>query len=241
MNAESAPEQIHHFLQVLLDDKEVRFLDHQPVYKNDTVYLPLRYMCRLLGAQVKWNFLTKTIRIQFQNRTIQLKNGQQEAVVNGESITMEHPPFLKTDQTMVPLAFFRDILALPNVEWMAMTDTVVINNKEPAKETYTYKKYTLPKTTTLYSVEFPQQDQDGVEFDAFLNIKEGIDEQYYELFTILNSKFGNEVAKDVVKYVRMKRDEWDELAAQVFQTQSSHRVFVESKRQDPLIWVSVLR
>ncbi|MGE5372020.1 MAG: copper amine oxidase N-terminal domain-containing protein [Solirubrobacterales bacterium] len=228
-------------IRVLVDEKEIHFFEQIPYFREEVLYLPLRAIASALGIKIAWNYLTSTATMVIGDRKVRVKIGATEATVNGKHVPLESKTVVKAKRMMVPLSFFRDVMGLEHAEWMVLTRTVVLTYKGEYHNTYKYKKYTLPKQPTLFSVEFPFHDESGVEFDAYLSLNDMVDEQYYELFMILDSKFGADVAKDVLAYVRMKKEELDELHSELFKTDTPHTIYVDSPAHDHRIYVSVQR
>ena len=78
---------------------------------GDTVMVPLRAIAETLGFEVKWDAETRSVTL---DETIMLTIGN-PSYQNDETMTgLADAPTLVNGFTYVPLAFFRDVLELPN-------------------------------------------------------------------------------------------------------------------------------
>lgn len=228
-------------ITVLLDGKQVRFPDQRPEIIDNLLFLPLRPVLENLGGTIKWKKITRTALAEWKGQEIKVRAGTNRVSVNGSDISIEAQVYMKNKRLMVPLSFFNEVIKVRKVEWIEVTRTVIISEREEPRRTYYYKGYTLPKESRLYSRAFPVDDEGGVEFEVFISLTESSGEQESELKEVLASKFGKEIAQGVVDWVRHKKDESFNLAHRKFVTTTGHRIFVESLSNEPLVWISVLK
>lgn len=113
-------------ITVNVNGKEVAFPDQQPyINKNERTMVPVRFVSESLGANVTWNFDTKTVTIQGAQDVIKLKLGESQALVNGKAVAFDTKAEMKNDRVMVPLRFVSEVLGA-QVVWNNNTRTVEI-------------------------------------------------------------------------------------------------------------------
>lgn len=81
--------------------------------KNNTSFIPLRYLSEQLDAQVKWDNSTNQIVItdDITGGQIIVKVGAKQAKVNGQTVNLDQPAFVDTyGTTYVPLRFIAESL-----------------------------------------------------------------------------------------------------------------------------------
>jgi len=113
-------------ITVKVNGKEVVFPDQVPyINKNGRTMVPVRFVSESLGANVGWNFNTKTVTIQGAENIIKLKLGESKALVNDKAVAFDTKAEMKNDRVMVPLRFVSEVLGA-NVVWNNNTRTVEI-------------------------------------------------------------------------------------------------------------------
>ncbi|MCC2672773.1 MAG: copper amine oxidase domain protein, partial [Armatimonadetes bacterium] len=116
-------------IQVEVNSKPVQFGAVQPARVAGRVLIPLRAVVESLGAEVKWEAATQTVRGRRGERTFELRINSREGQMNGMPITLEVPAQMLSGTTMVPLRFVGEALGA-EVEWNAARQLVVITAKE---------------------------------------------------------------------------------------------------------------
>jgi hypothetical protein len=101
-------------------------LDVPPVIEKDRTLAPFRAIGEALGATVDWDGNNQTVTLIRPGTTIQLKIGDPEALVNGESIKLDVPARILNGRTLVPLRFIGESLGA-DVKWEEETRTVRIS------------------------------------------------------------------------------------------------------------------
>jgi hypothetical protein len=94
-----------------------------PIEQAGRVFVPLRGIFEQLGASVVYQ--NGTINATGRGRTVSLTIGSTQALVNGQPVTLDSPPFIAGASTLVPLRFVATALGA-NVQWNDGTSTVVI-------------------------------------------------------------------------------------------------------------------
>jgi len=118
-------------IQVEVNSKAVQFGAVQPARVNGRVLIPLRAVVESLGAEVRWEAATQTVRGKKGEREFSLQINSREAQLNGMPIQLEVPAQMISGTTMVPLRFVAEALGA-EVEWNAARQLVVINAAEDA-------------------------------------------------------------------------------------------------------------
>lgn len=104
--------------------------DQPPVERAGRVFVPLRGVFERLGASVV--YANGDINAQGNGRNVHLHIGSNQAVVNGQTLTMDVAPFLIGARTLVPLRFVAQSLGAA-VNWNQSNNTVYIQgNGAPA-------------------------------------------------------------------------------------------------------------
>ncbi|MDD4029351.1 MAG: copper amine oxidase N-terminal domain-containing protein, partial [Caldisericia bacterium] len=100
-------------------------LDTPPQILQGRTVVPLRFISEAFGANVEWVAETKEITIQWEEHIIQLRIGSSQALVNGQTISLDTPPQILQGRTVVPLRFISEAFGA-NVEWVAETKEITI-------------------------------------------------------------------------------------------------------------------
>lgn len=103
--------------------------DQPPVERAGRVFVPLRGVFERLGATVA--YANGDINAQGNGRSVHLHIGSTQAVVNGQTLTMDVAPFLIGARTLVPLRFVAQSLGAA-VNWNPSNNTVNIQGNGAA-------------------------------------------------------------------------------------------------------------
>lgn len=135
----TAPDEKPALIKVKLNGKTLEF-DTEPIIENDRTMVPMRTIFEQLGAQVTWHDEIKTVtgyrRYQdISDVFIKLKIGDNVAYRNGNSFTLDSPPIIRNDRTLVPVRFIAESFGI-YVKWDDKNRTVVLSSdndkvKEP--------------------------------------------------------------------------------------------------------------
>jgi hypothetical protein len=105
----------------------------QPALSIDgRTMVPVRGVFEKLGAEVKWDQATRTITAKSGSATIVLKAGSKTAYINGEASTLDVPPRIINNYTLIPLRFVSEALGA-KVSWHQASQTALISSP-PAEE-----------------------------------------------------------------------------------------------------------
>lgn len=110
----------------------------EPFIENGTTFIPLRGVLEELGASVIWEAASKTVVIQAGHVSIELPIGSDAAKITKsvnegtveESFSLEIPARIVQGRTFIPVRLVAEALEF-DVDWMAETETVVINKNSP--------------------------------------------------------------------------------------------------------------
>lgn len=115
-------------VSIVYNGKPVNFQKVDPFIHGGMTLAPFRHIIEMEGGVVLWNNLIKQVQATSDGRRIQFTIGNAEALVNGQSVQMAAPPFLKQGRTIVPVSFLRDALDVV-VEYDPQTGRVTIAAK----------------------------------------------------------------------------------------------------------------
>ncbi len=108
---------------------DLQSYDQAPVIENNRTLVPMRGIFESLGASVRWEGSTKTIKATKDNRVIELTIGEREVKINGATQLLDVPPKMINNRTMVPLRFIGEALGY-EVKWEQSIKTVFIGTAE---------------------------------------------------------------------------------------------------------------
>ncbi len=123
---ESTPPTIGATFNVLVNGKGVR-LPEPPLERGGRVFVPLRGIFEALGAGVAYD--NGTINATAGDKTVQVKIGSNQAIVNGQAQYLDAAPFMVGSTTMVPLRFVSEALGA-TVNYDNATGTIAVNTGE---------------------------------------------------------------------------------------------------------------
>ncbi|MFN3653431.1 MAG: stalk domain-containing protein [Armatimonadota bacterium] len=114
---------------VTVNGTPVQFGAVAPARVSGRVLIPLRAVVESLGADVKWEPATRTVRGSKGRLEFTLQIDSRGATVNGSPVMLDVPAQLVQGTTMVPLRFVAEALGA-EVEWNAAAQQVVIHSED---------------------------------------------------------------------------------------------------------------
>lgn len=91
-----------------VDGRDV-MLDAPAVIKEGRTYVPYRAIGEILGAEIEYNQVIRTITTTYEDKTITMTLGYDHYAVDNEIFQMDAMPYItKSNRTMVPLRFIAD-------------------------------------------------------------------------------------------------------------------------------------
>lgn len=112
-------------IAITVNGQEVKQASDLAKVIDQAVYVPIRSIVESLGAQVDWIAEDNRVDVTNGEQHVRLWLGQDQAEVNGESISLDRAPFAEVGRTFVPLRFLSESLGL-NVNWVQATRSVLI-------------------------------------------------------------------------------------------------------------------
>ena len=148
-------------IKVLLDG-QLQHYDQPPVIEKGSTMVPFRGIFEALGADIKVD--GKIITATTDTTTIIHTIGTSTSKVNGVTIEMARPSFVKNSRTLVPLRFISEALGA-EVDWYSPESTVYIFTnpkvKESAKKHYGKTAQQL-KDELIASSDGPLNDMEAL-------------------------------------------------------------------------------
>ena len=136
---------------VKIDGKTMTPKDMPAVAIDGRTLLPMRQIAQELGCEVTWNEEAKQAYVVNDDYTLVFEMNQATGYKNGKTFTMDVPPMIINDRTMLPVRALASALDL-NIQWDDATRTVAITttgNTTP----------TNPTTPTTPSVNYVTLNQ----------------------------------------------------------------------------------
>lgn len=98
----------------------------KPVIVDGRTMLPIRAIIEALGGEISWNEKQRRVDIDIFNRNIRFWIDSTRMTWNNIPETIDVPPQIINDRTMLPIRFVAECLDHTTVEWYASTQTVTI-------------------------------------------------------------------------------------------------------------------
>lgn len=102
-------------------------METAPVMKNNSTYIPIKYVLDTFGGQAKWDPANQRITVIRGGKVLDLKVGNKDFILNGKRKGAEVAPYISQGRTLVPLRLVSEQLGL-NVKWEQNTKTVTIES-----------------------------------------------------------------------------------------------------------------
>ncbi|GAW32836.1 copper amine oxidase N-terminal domain-containing protein [Carboxydocella sp. JDF658] len=109
----------------LTDGRSVFFPDQKPFLKNSRVYIPVRPLAEMLGAQVIFNMNTKEVTIIKNETVVVFTLGSKKYLINNQEKNMDVVPFIINNRTVLPVRYICEAFG-HEVEWNENSYTVWI-------------------------------------------------------------------------------------------------------------------
>ncbi len=94
--------------------------------EEDRLLVPMRAIFEKLDAQVNWDDETRTITAAREDFIILMQIGNHRMFINGEEISLDVPPKIVSERTLVPARAVSEAFNIP-VDWNEETREVNIN------------------------------------------------------------------------------------------------------------------
>lgn len=114
-------------VKVQLNEVDLTF-DVPPQLISDRTMVPMHKIFEVLSADIEWNDEIQTVTATNGEIVVIMQIGNPIITVSGKSITLDVPPQLVHDRTLVPVRAVAEGLAA-NVEWDGENQTVIITKE----------------------------------------------------------------------------------------------------------------
>lgn len=163
-------------VDIVIDGEELN-LDVAPQITDGRVLVPIRGVLENLGALVKWDDETQTVSARKSSKTVSLKIGSNDVILDKgetnddgsaktETIETDVAAQLVSDRTLVPLRMISEALGY-DVDWNDETYTVSISTSDDEDESWKDNKVSIDMTAMSV-------DGDGAEIsDGTVTISKG--------------------------------------------------------------------
>jgi len=121
MGANQAP-----VINVQVNNRLVNFEDALPINDQGTVYVPLRGVLQAMGTAVQYNPVTHNIKLDYRQKSIEMKVGSNYAYVNGRELRLNKPLPVAQGRVLIPLRFVAETFGA-NVNWNGARHLVEIH------------------------------------------------------------------------------------------------------------------
>lgn len=113
-------------ISVYIDNKNIQ-LEIQPHIKNDTAYIPVRFIADELGSDVKWEAPNVIITNDYYKTVCTI--GNKTAYKNGIPISLSEAPFIYNDYTFISSQGISDLLDC-DVDYQETDNKITINKRD---------------------------------------------------------------------------------------------------------------
>jgi hypothetical protein len=138
---------------VLLNGSPLEF-DVPPQIINERTLVPMRAIFEALGAAVAWDGDTRTVTAEGADTNVQMTIDSNEMYVNSEKITLDVPPVIIDERTLVPARAVAESFGC-DVAWDSDTRTVIISS---SKSDEAVSEPSLPPVSE-YSIEYDDTNE----------------------------------------------------------------------------------
>lgn len=102
-------------------------LEVAPLLKDNTTYVPIKYVLDAFGGTSTWNNAAKKITVKRGTDVLELTVGEKEFFVNGTSKQAEVSPIVVDGRTLVPLRLVSEQLGI-GVNWEKKTKSITLES-----------------------------------------------------------------------------------------------------------------
>lgn len=102
-------------------------LEVAPLLKDNTTYVPMKYVLDVFGGNAAWNEAAKKITVTRGATVLELTVGQKTFLLNGASSKAEVSPIIVDGRTLVPLRLVSEQLGI-GVKWEKKTKSITLES-----------------------------------------------------------------------------------------------------------------
>lgn len=154
-------------IKVTLDGEELSF-DVKPQLINDRTMVPMRKIFEAMGAQVEWDDDNQTVTATRNNIVVKMQIGNSVINVGGTEVTLDVPPQLIDDRTLVPVRAVAESF-LSKVDWNNDSSTVIITSQNSSDVNVTTDFICNVNPTLAYGLDDMWRYTDAVPFVKTIN------------------------------------------------------------------------
>ena len=136
--------------------KTLENMENMPLYFEDTdkLLLPLRNIMEGLGGSVAWDAETKSTVVSYRGRTLQVRSGEQDAILSGYAVTL--PDAVK----MINGCLYADAAVISayytgDVKFNHETKQVTLEMKDGTEPVVAVKEITAEEENGAYTIDVP--------------------------------------------------------------------------------------
>lgn len=158
-------------ITIEIDGKEMTPKDMPAVAIDGRTMLPMRQIAQELGCEVTWNEAAQQVYVVNDDYTLVFEINKTTGYKNGKTFTMDVPPMIVNDRTMLPVRALATALDL-DITWDDPTRTVSIVTEEKTtsnSNNTTNNNTTVTNYVTLNSVGVPASATAGQTFTIQAN------------------------------------------------------------------------
>lgn len=100
-------------------------LDVAPLVKNNSTFLPFRFVSEQLGAQVEYDSQDKSVAVYYQDKYIKLFINKKDYILNGERKQASVAPYITNNRTLVPVRLISESIGF-TVDYDDLTKQITI-------------------------------------------------------------------------------------------------------------------
>lgn len=115
---------------ICMDGKPLTAKDMPAIIIDERTMLPMRLIAEALGAEVAWNEDANQVYVINDTNTIVFQINDKTGYQNGNTFTMDVPPMIVNERTMLPVRALANALDL-DVTWDEKSRTVFMQTKTP--------------------------------------------------------------------------------------------------------------
>jgi hypothetical protein len=111
----------------MLVNGEKKTIDAAPLLKDNTTYVPIKYILDTFGGSASWNNIAKKITITRDTMVLELTVGKKEFLVNGSKKQADVSPIIVNGRTLIPLRLVSEQLGIM-VKWDNKTKSITLES-----------------------------------------------------------------------------------------------------------------
>jgi len=138
---------------------------------------------------MKWNGKSNQLTFSLKDKTILLTIGQNGALVNGKTVTVDTPAVIKNNRTMIPLRLIGEIFQV-QVEWDAKRKLAVVTTSPK-----------IPKGTWIWDSRIIAKNQD-------LILGFASDHHVTAIYLQMNRDIAPNVYADFIRSAKKNKSGW---------------------------------